>query len=129
MLIGELVKKSKVSKDTIRYYEKRGLLFPNQNKLNKYKDYGPESVQILGFITKAQALGFSLKEIKSILDLISKDNYECSVIETMLDEKIEIIDDKIQNLKLMRSNLNKIKEMILNEEIEDELSVLESLKF
>ncbi len=69
MLISELAQKTGVSKDTIRFYEKVGLLDPSERcEENNYRWYGDEVVERLAFIKQGKALGFTLGEIKEVIN-------------------------------------------------------------
>jgi MerR family transcriptional regulator, copper efflux regulator len=95
MLIGELSKKTGVSKDTIRFYEKLGLIVGRDREAGTrlYKEYGPETVERLAMITQGKGLGFTLSEIKHLLDdwgsgALSKRD-QIKVIERKIEEIIE----------------------------------------
>jgi MerR family transcriptional regulator, copper efflux regulator len=95
MLIGELSKKTGVSKDTIRFYEKLALIVGSDREAGTrlYKEYGPETVERLAMITQGKGLGFTLSEIKQLLDewgsgALSKRD-QIKVIERKIEEIIE----------------------------------------
>jgi DNA-binding transcriptional MerR regulator len=67
MRIGELARRSGLSTSRIRFYEARGLLNVVSRKANRYREYPPDTLMILGIIVGAQRTGFSLDEIKQIL--------------------------------------------------------------
>ena len=108
MLIGELARQSGLSRDTIRYYGRIGLLpTPRPPHADKgYIHYGPEAVGRLMMIRQAKKLGFSLTEIAEGLDLLL--NQQLSDVEAQgrLTEKIKAIDQKIQALQLLRHRLD-----------------------
>jgi MerR family transcriptional regulator, repressor of the yfmOP operon len=104
MKISEIASSTGLSKDTIRYYEKFGLLHPKIEK--HHRDYNEQDIEVIKIIVKLKDVGFSLKEIKMLLDW-SKDT----------DENKEMTNEEIQNLKQIKAVfLNKQKQMIQKEE-------------
>ncbi len=84
--IGKLAEKTGVNVDTLRYYERQGLFKPHERKQNGYRIYTDESIKQIMFIKKAQSLGFSLSEIKQLLQF----NYQpgaCNEIKEILKNK------------------------------------------
>jgi MerR family copper efflux transcriptional regulator len=118
MLIGELTQKTGLSKDTIRFYEKIGLIAPLQRKPGSgYKDYDDAIIQRLTLIAQAKALGFTLSEIKEYIELWQDGllSYEEKI--HLIESKIEQVDEKIQQLYNIRNylmtKLSKVKQGIL----------------
>ncbi|MDF5719557.1 MAG: MerR family transcriptional regulator [Rhizonema sp. PD37] len=104
MLISELSKETGVSKDTIRFYEKAGLLDATCKRGdNNYRQYDEEVIGRLTFIRQGKALGFTLSEIKKAIDewdtLSSQDKMQMTRI------KIEEVDKKIKQLQEFRHHL------------------------
>jgi len=110
MTRGELAKCGQVNPETIRYYERNGLLpLPARSESN-YRLFAPAAIQRIRFIKRAQAVGFSLDEIKTLLDL--KFVPEATVLQAtagevraMVGTKIDEIDAKIAALQAMRDEL------------------------
>lgn len=102
MLIGELARKAGVSRDTIRYYEKRGLLRQPMRLDNSYRDYSDESMRRLQFIARLKGLGFTLREIASLLDLYEARRISCSEAGSIVRGRIEQIDSQIDALTCMK---------------------------
>ncbi|MBL1353702.1 MAG: heavy metal-responsive transcriptional regulator [Zetaproteobacteria bacterium] len=109
MKISELAKQANTHIDTIRYYEKRGLMFKVSRTASGYRIYQPKDVKRLLFIIHAKALGFTLEEIKSLLSFRSS-RVNCAQVRQLAQQKSQEIDHKIHQL-------SKIKEVL------DELSV------
>ena len=107
MLIGELAAKTKLSRDTIRFYEKHGLIQKGEQKgrFNNYKDYPEETLQRLLVIKKIKRFGFTLNEISSLLDLIDINQATCKNVAEKFNEKIKLLDDKIQELIAIKTTL------------------------
>ena len=101
MLIGEICKKTELSKDTIRFYEKRGLLQVERtsSEHNNYKNYTNEHLQRLQLIKKAKRFGFTLNEIVELLELYDTNSANCSVLQEKVQLKIADIDRRILDLQ------------------------------
>jgi len=112
MLIGEIVSKTSLSRDTIRFYEKKGLIKVSrtESEWNNYKDYNEETVDRLFLIKKAKGFGFTLNEIAEILEMFDLNQATCEVMAIKVKEKLSAIDEKINDLNEMKSMIiNKIK--------------------
>lgn len=107
MLIGELSKHLQLSRDTIRFYEKLDLIQPLVRD-NGYKDYSEEDIQQLRLIQEAKNLGFTLTEIKQILDLINIADIPADQFQDILLGKLQIIKEKIAQLQSIQSLLNNL---------------------
>ena len=83
-LIGELAKKSQVAVDTIRFYEKRGLLQPAKRAENNYRYYDDEALDQLIFIRHCRELGMSLHEIEDLNELRKDPQQQCKVVDQAL---------------------------------------------
>lgn len=109
MLIGQLSKRSGCSRDTIRYYEKIGLLvLPKEARLdNNYKDYPETALQTLKAICKYKQLGFTLEEIRELLVLQSIKVLDIAKLTKMIELKITGVDAEIEKLHHARLQLNR----------------------
>jgi DNA-binding transcriptional MerR regulator len=105
MLIGELVKSTGLSRDTIRYYETRGLIDEPIRRDNKYKEYSEETVSRLDFIREMQGLGFTLKETAQFIGLFESGMATCENTGPYLQAHMQNIDDKIERLIAIRERL------------------------
>jgi DNA-binding transcriptional MerR regulator len=102
--IGELASQSGLSRGTIRFYEREALLPPPQRTPAGYRLYTQDVVARLSFIKHAQALGFSLTEIRELLDSYH-DASECRHVASLLSHKIAELDQKMQKMRALRSLL------------------------
>src|SRR5690348_8538603 len=95
MLIGELSKRSGLSRDTIRYYEKLSLVTMKYRRIgNRYKDYGQEAVDRLRRIQQLKNIGFTLREVRQLL--VGQENrHPCEGLPLRLMQKLEKIDKQI----------------------------------
>jgi MerR family copper efflux transcriptional regulator len=104
--IGQLANAANVTIDTIRYYERRGLLPEPLRRASGYREYSPDFVSRLQFIRKAQELGFSLTEIRELLALQIDSVETCDQVRHRAEEKVHAIEAKIQTLQRMHSILS-----------------------
>lgn len=107
MRIGELSRRTTLSRDTIRYYEKRGLITaqPSISEFNNYKEY-PESVlRRLLLIKETKNFGFSLNEIGELLDLVDRNKANCQVFEEKIQTKLQELQRQIQALQQMQQQI------------------------
>ena len=109
MLIGELSKRSGFSRDTIRYYEKIGLIrIGRKNRReNNYKEYPTSILNRLLTVKECKAYGFTLVEIGELLDYMDADLVTCGRMEEKVNHKIERINQKIKALNQMKEKLLK----------------------
>lgn len=105
MNISQLAKTHNVSTDTVRYYEKQGLIAAPTRQHNGYRAYTPDHVQTLGFVRGAQALGFSLAEIRTILPQLAEGKFGRADIELQLKSKMAQIDAHMQQLQTLKREL------------------------
>jgi len=104
LTIGRLATQAGVSIDTVRFYEKRGLLAHPQRTAAGYRLYATSVVERLNFIRRAKALGFSLDEISSLLSLQDKGGTKAAV-KAIATHKLDEIDKKIDDLERIRGVL------------------------
>lgn len=102
--IGKLASASGVSVETIRFYERKGIL-KQPRKQGAFRHYPDEYIARVQFIKRSQELGFTLKESKELLDLRIKNQSKCSDVLSKAEEKILEIDQKIKDLKRMKKSL------------------------
>ena len=105
MNISQLAKAINVSTDTVRYYEKQGLVSAPQRQANGYRSYTDTHIELLRFVRGAQALGFSLAEIRALLPQIEGGTLSRADIEMQLQTKIAQIAAHIVQLKTLKTEL------------------------
>ena len=108
MTIGQVAKLAGVGVETIRFYEREGLLKKPKRKQSGYRLFGPEVVDRIRFIKSVKDLGFSLKEIRELLFLRADSKGSAKEVKRRIDLKIVQIDRRIQDLKRVRSALAKV---------------------
>jgi MerR family transcriptional regulator, copper efflux regulator len=106
--IGRLARLANVNVQTLRFYEREGLLPKPYRRLSGYREYPSEAVGLVILIKRIQALGFSLKEIKEILALRKAPSITLGDAAARLQSKIEEIDAKIGELRGLRNALAKM---------------------
>jgi len=103
--IGELAARAAVKIDTLRYYERRGLLPVPVRSTAGYRAYTPDAVQRVRFIQRAQALGFTLQEIADLLTLRADSTLACEAVEVRARAALGRIESKLDDLTRMRRGL------------------------
>lgn len=103
--IGLLAKKAKVNVQTVRYYERRGLLPEPPRRESGYRQYSLADLARLKFIRHAKELGFSLKEIEELLSLRVDPNTTCADVKRRTEAKIDDVEEKIRALQRIRDAL------------------------
>lgn len=105
MRSSELAERAGVNVQTLRYYERRGLL-PEPARLDSgYRAYGADAVRIVRFVRRAQKLGFSLEEIDTLLDLSAGGPESCEAASELATAKVAELDQKLASITAMRDCL------------------------
>lgn len=102
--IGKAAKLAGVSVDTIRFYQKLGLIEIARRSAGRYRLFDGEQIRDLTFVRHAQKLGFSLNEVKELLALRQK-HHACSEVQSMLNHKLEAVREKINSLSRLEGEL------------------------
>jgi len=107
MLIGELSEKTGFSRDTIRFYEKQGLISVGrkERRENNYKEYSPETYKRLLTIRVIKGFGFTLNETAEFLELMGRNQASCDNVAHKAEEKVKLIDQKIRELQDLKEVL------------------------
>ncbi len=105
LTIGQLARRAGVGVETVRFYEREGLIFEPPRRPSGYRDYPHETVTRIVFIRRAKELGFSLKEIRELLELRVQPRQNCTRVKESAEAKIADIDTKIAALRRMRRGL------------------------
>lgn len=105
MNIGNVAERSGVPPKTIRYYESIGLIAPAQRKLNGYRTYSSVDMRTLNFIKRARSLGFSVEEVRDLLELWRNKERTSVAVKVLATRHLEALDRKIEELAAMRSAL------------------------
>jgi len=108
MRSGELARLTRVSTDTLRYYERLGLLPKPGRTAGNYRNYASSAEQRVLLIQRALRIGFSLAELKSILTARDKSSAPCRHVRDLLLSKIRSMDDQIRTLLSLRKDLHRL---------------------
>jgi MerR family mercuric resistance operon transcriptional regulator len=106
MKIGQLAEAAGVHVETVRYYQQLGLMPRPARAHGAVRRYGDDAVSRLRFIKRAQALGFSLDEVKLLLELSVGEH--CAETRTLARRKLALVDQKIEDLRGLQDALNKL---------------------
>jgi MerR family transcriptional regulator, copper efflux regulator len=101
--ISQLARRAGVGIDTVRYYERSGLLAPSQRLSSGYRRYGALELARLRFIRRAQGLGFTLKEVSALLNLSAQRNV--AQVKRSAEAKLADVDRRIASLQRVRTGL------------------------
>jgi Cd(II)/Pb(II)-responsive transcriptional regulator len=105
MKIGELAQVAQCTVETIRYYEKEGLISEAERTASNYRKYGASHVERLRFIRNCRALDMTHSEIRALLGLMNKPEDDCSAVNHLLDDHIGHVDTRIAELQLLKQQL------------------------
>jgi len=128
LTIGKVAKLSGVGVETVRFYEREGLIPDPPRRESGYRQYPEETVSRIRFIKRAKELGFSLKEIKELLFLSSDPSATCGDIRKRAKSKIADIDARIQTLRKMKIALSQLTATCSGIGPTTECPILETLK-
>lgn len=106
--IGEVAKQAGVNVETVRFYERQGVIDQPPQPDSGYRQYSAELVDRILFIKHAQGLGFSLKEIQELLSLQLGKNATCQDIRQRAEAKLDDVEAKIGSLKRIKKELVKL---------------------
>lgn len=126
LTIGKVAKASGLSVETIRYYEREGLLLPTGRSASGYRYYAESSVQRLRFIRRAKQLGFTLVEIRNLL-VLSEGRGDQSEIKALTQDKLTIIEQRIEDLQRMRAALQSLAERCPGQGCIDDCPIIAAL--
>ena len=105
MRIGDVAARAGVNKQTLRYYERRGILGEPRRSTAGYREYPVDTVRLIRFIKRAQELGFTLTEIEELITLRTTTGKQRTKVRELAAAKMRDIDDKLVRLQAMRSAL------------------------
>jgi MerR family mercuric resistance operon transcriptional regulator len=110
LTIGQVARRAEVGIETVRFYERQGLLSEPARKASGYRQYTEDVVARLRFIRRAKELGFTLKEIGELLALRVNPNTTCAEVKKQAQAKLADIEAKIQTLLRMKEALVRVTE-------------------
>jgi len=104
--IGELAKATDTKVETIRYYERIGLLPEPGRTSGNYRSYSDEHLGRLSFVRRARDLGFSIEQVRALLGLSDDRKRPCGTVDAIAREHLNEVDRKIADLRKLRRELN-----------------------
>lgn len=126
--IGKVARDAGVGIETVRFYEREGLLAKPDRTTSGYRQYDQEVIDRLRFIKRAKELGFTLKEIKELLSLKVDPTTTCAEVKSQAEEKIDDIANKIRTLQNMKKALVKLTKECSGSSSSSECPILEALE-
>ena len=109
LTIGQLAKQAGVGVETIRFYEREGLIAePERRPSSRYRQYPPQAVRRVRFIRHAKDLGFTLKEIQELLELRVAPESTCADVRKRARDKVADIEERIVSLQRMKAALERL---------------------
>jgi DNA-binding transcriptional MerR regulator len=105
LTIGQLGQATDTKVETIRYYEKIGLLPAPQRTAGNYRSYAGEHLQRLGFIRRARELGFAIEEVRELLELAAHGERPCEEVDKLVARHLRATERKIEALTRLRREL------------------------
>lgn len=108
MRIGQVAKRAGVNVETIRFYERKGLITQPPNNTGGYRQYPRDSIARIRFIRRAKELGFSLTEIAELLSLQANPKATCADVKSRAEDKISTIHGRMKDLQRMKRSLEKL---------------------
>lgn len=127
LTIGQLAREAGIGIETVRFYERRGLIEDPPRRESGYRQYPPESVARLRFIRRAKELGFSLDEIGDLLVLRSRPGENRDRVRAKARAKIEDIERRIADLTRMKTTLTELADACACRRDSDDCPILEAL--
>lgn len=128
MRSGEVAAEAGVNVETLRYYERRGLLREPERLESGYRAYPPQAVGTVRFIKRAQELGFSLAEVDQLLELAAGGPDGCDAVQDLARRKLDEFDRKIATLGAMRASLQRLVDTCTRPRSERECPLLQSIE-
>ena len=124
LTIGKLAKQAGVTIETIRYYQRKGLLIEPDKPATGYRQYPSDAIAKIRFIKRAQQSGFTLKEISELLSL---DSGHCEDVRKMAEQKRRQIDEQIKDLTALRNVLDNLVQGCQNDPSTEHCSLINAL--
>lgn len=127
MKIGELAQVAQCTVETVRYYEKEGLLPAPSRTASNYRSYGSAHLDRLRFIRNCRALDMTHEEIRTLLGLMDRPTGDCGAVNQLLDDHIAHVDMRIAELSQLKLQLGKLRQSCQSEQPMDACGILQGL--
>ena len=106
--IGDLARATGTKVETVRYYERIGLLPKPSRTAGNYRDYGDSEMARLSFVRRARGLGFSIDQVRALLGMSDDRSGDCAEVDFIANEHLREVDQKIADLTLLRNELEAV---------------------
>jgi Cd(II)/Pb(II)-responsive transcriptional regulator len=127
MKIGQLANVSGCSIQTIRYYEKEGLLHPPSRSEGNFRLFDDRALKELEFVKHCRSLDIPLSDIKTLLDLKKKPEESCSSINNLIANQLDLVNQRIKELKALKSELQIMKKACSTYNTIEQCGIMKSL--
>lgn len=127
MKISELARKTKCDIETVRYYEKAGLLPEPHRRDNGYREYSNQHLELLQFIRHCRSLQMGLPEVRVLLDLKSNPSLGCEKVDAVLEGHIARVREQIAQLETLESQLLNLRGQCQGSHLVEECGILQNL--
>lgn len=127
MKIGELARKTELTVDAIRFYEKQNLIKSQGRTDGGYREFAPETVELLHFISKCRALDISLPEIRKLLQVRSRSAKSCREANIVIDDQLAKLRQRIKELKKLERQLAELRSVCNQELAPGECEIIKAL--
>ncbi|QOL25415.1 Cd(II)/Pb(II)-responsive transcriptional regulator [Thalassotalea euphylliae] len=128
MKIGELSKVSGCSIQTIRYYEKEGLLNPPSRSEGNFRLYDEKALKELEFVKHCRSLDIPLSDIKTLVELKNKPEESCSSVNNLIANQLELVNQRIKELKVLKSELQIMKKACSSDNTVERCGIMRTLE-
>jgi len=128
LTIGQVARQAGVGVETVRFYERRGILAPPPRSGSGYRQFPKETVARLRFVKRAKELGFTLKEICELLALRLDPESTCADVKARAEAKIIDVEEKIRSLQRIKKALAKVTKNCRAEQPSSECPILDALQ-
>ena len=119
MRIGELARATGTKAETIRYYEREGILPAADRTDSNYRDYSGDHLATLAFVRRGRELGFSMAQVRQLLALSDHDDKPCDDVDRLVEQQLGDVERKIADLSLLRDELSQMARSCKGERIGD----------
>lgn len=126
MRIGKLAEATGTKAETIRYYEREGILPAADRTDSNYRDYSPGHLATLAFVRRARELGFSMAQVRQLLALSDHDDKPCEDVDRLVQQQLGEVERRIADLTSLRNELSQMARSCNGERI-GECRIVESL--
>ena len=125
--IGELAKRTGATVETIRYYEKEKLLPEPSRSAGNYRLYNDQHMERLQFILHCRTLDMTLDEVRVLLQYWEEPDRDCGNVDSLLDEHIQAVEDRIEELKQLKQHLTVLRQKCVSSAPAESCGILNAL--